>query len=256
MGYGVLRMHHREKLWNRLWDGHVAISHGWVMTHVWMSHIHTGMVYIWDMTHDISYHIWDMTHDHLISYMGHDSWPSHMIYGTWLMTISYHMWDMTHDYLIWPLHMRWSCGTCEWVMSHIWTIPVWMWLIHTCVMTHPHVRHNSFVYISRGLLYIFMCETWLMNKWGMCSVSWGLFWKCALLETRAYVWHDSSTCETWLTHIWGMRHVLRCLWYTYEHGVGSIKLQVSFAKEPYKRNDILQKRPIILSIAVDICVNM
>jgi len=27
--------------------------------------------------------------------------------------------------------------------------------------------------------------------------------------------------------------------------VGSIKLQVSFAKETYKRDDILQKRPII-----------
>jgi len=30
------------------------------------------------------------------------------------------------------------------------------------------------------------------------------------------------------------------------HGVGSFKLQVSFAKEPYERDDILQKRPIIL----------
>ena len=30
--------------------------------------------------------------------------------------------------------------------------------------------------------------------------------------------------------------------------VGSIKLQVSLAKEPYKRNAILQKRRIILSI--------
>ena len=28
--------------------------------------------------------------------------------------------------------------------------------------------------------------------------------------------------------------------------VGSLKLQVSFAKKPYKRDDILQKRPIIL----------
>jgi len=27
---------------------------------------------------------------------------------------------------------------------------------------------------------------------------------------------------------------------------GSLKLQVSFAKEPYERDDILQKRPIIL----------
>ena len=28
--------------------------------------------------------------------------------------------------------------------------------------------------------------------------------------------------------------------------VGSLKLQVSFAKEPYKKDDILQKRPRIL----------
>jgi len=28
--------------------------------------------------------------------------------------------------------------------------------------------------------------------------------------------------------------------------VGSLKLYVFFAKEPYKREDILQKRPIIL----------
>jgi len=28
--------------------------------------------------------------------------------------------------------------------------------------------------------------------------------------------------------------------------VGSFKLQISFAKEPYKRDDILQKRPIIV----------
>ena len=30
------------------------------------------------------------------------------------------------------------------------------------------------------------------------------------------------------------------------HVAGSSKLQVSFAKEPYKRDDILQKRPMIL----------
>ena len=31
---------------------------------------------------------------------------------------------------------------------------------------------------------------------------------------------------------------------------GSIKLQVSFAKEPYERDDILQKRPIIRSLLI------
>ena len=40
---------------------------------------------------------------------------------------------------------------------------------------------------------------------------------------------------------------MRWLWW-----VGSIKLQVSFAKETYKRDDILQKRPIILSILLTV----
>ena len=34
--------------------------------------------------------------------------------------------------------------------------------------------------------------------------------------------------------------------------VGSIKLQVSLAKETYKRDDILQKRPVILSILLTV----
>jgi len=34
--------------------------------------------------------------------------------------------------------------------------------------------------------------------------------------------------------------------------VGSIKLLVSFAKEPYKRDNILRKRPIILSILLTV----
>ena len=38
--------------------------------------------------------------------------------------------------------------------------------------------------------------------------------------------------------LWAMGWLLRL--------VGSLKLQVSFAKEPSKREDILQKRPIIL----------
>jgi len=34
--------------------------------------------------------------------------------------------------------------------------------------------------------------------------------------------------------------------------VGSIKLQVAFAKEPYKRENILQKKPIIQSILLTV----
>jgi len=34
--------------------------------------------------------------------------------------------------------------------------------------------------------------------------------------------------------------------------VASIKLSVSFTKEPYKRDNILQKRPLILSILLNV----
>jgi len=72
--------------------------------------------------------------------------------------------------------------------------------------------------------------------------------------TWARSWAVADTCvSTWLIHVW------LCLWavaticvstWLIHMGwlrlVGSIQLQVSFAKEPYKRDDILQKRPIIL----------
>ena len=51
----------------------------------------------------------------------------------------------------------------------------------------------------------------------------------ALLQTpRALLQTHTCTCMGWL------------------HVAGSFKLQVSFATEPYKRDNILQKRPIIL----------
>ena len=37
--------------------------------------------------------------------------------------------------------------------------------------------------------------------------------------------------------------------------VGSIKVYVSFAKEPYKRDNILQKRPVILSILLTVATS-
>ena len=54
----------------------------------------------------------------------------------------------------------------------------------------------------------------------------------------AHTWPSRRTQmdEPWHTHEWS--------WHTWL--VGSLKLSVSFAKEPYKRDYILQKRPIIL----------
>jgi len=41
-------------------------------------------------------------------------------------------------------------------------------------------------------------------------------------------------------------HSIQNLHMGWLHLVGSLKFQVSFAKEPYKRDYILQKRPVIL----------
>jgi len=64
-------------------------------------------------------------------------------------------------------------------------------------------------------------------------ISVGAFWVCVREQKRER--HDSPMLWLWL--------------------VGSIKLQVSFAKEPYKRDAILQKRPRILSVLLTVATS-
>jgi len=168
------------------------------------------------------------------SYVRHDS----LICVTWLT----HMCDMTHSYVrhdsfiseTWLIRM---CKKTRWcVIRHI----------HIWDMTHSYVRHDSL-----------LCVTWLTHMWDM---------------THSYVWHDSLICVTWLTHMCEMTHLFMrhdsfpfVTWlvrgniflqhcdlletcdfmHSYGNGiqlVGSIKSYVSFAKEPYKRDHILQKK--------------
>jgi len=81
-----------------------------------------------------------------------------------------------------------------------------------CVIRYPYVSHDLLMHAS-----------WLM---------------CTCHRTHLYVWHIGTKNASLprRPHMWW-------LW-----SVGSIKLWVSFAKEPYKRDNVLQKRPIILSI--------
>jgi len=93
-------------------------------------------------------------------------------------------------------------------------------LCESCNMTHSYVWHDSW---TRAHSYVwhdaFIRGPWLIH---MCDM------------THAHVFNDSSTCVTRRIPMGWLR------------SVGSLKLQVSFAKEPYKRDDILQKRPVIL----------
>ena len=67
----------------------------------------------------------------------------------------------------------------------------------------------------------------------------GLFCK------RAQQKRIDSTKETYNFRAWSIVHVVSSLNMGWLRLVGSLKWQVSFAKEPYKRDDILRKRRII-----------
>ena len=66
----------------------------------------------------------------------------------------------------------------------------------------------------------------VMGSGGRCSVLQCVAMCCSMLQCVAATVSGGGAME-WL------------------RSVGSIKLLVSFAKEPYKRDDILQKRPLI-----------
>jgi len=99
-----------------------------------------------------------------------------------------------------------------------------------------HERYFSEIRVTEDLLVV---ECILMhNSSGLqcatvsCSVLQCLAVSCSVLQ-RIPTTEDGLGVECILIHMgW--------LWL-----VGSIKLQVYFAKEPYKREYILQKRPII-----------
>jgi len=85
-----------------------------------------------------------------------------------------------------------------------------------------------FVYMSLHYVY-----TSFMMWLDICQLQ---IWFYNLICISVNLWVDIYSCHyLWLDIYMG------CLWL-----VGSIKLYVSFAKEPYKRDDILQKRHIIL----------
>jgi len=64
---------------------------------------------------------------------------------------------------------------------------------------------------------------------------------------------ESDTHSRLLAHFFDTTNLIcmyilveRYIYTRWLRSIGSLKLQVSFAKEPYKRDDFLQKRPIIL----------
>jgi len=127
-----------------------------------------------------------------------------------------------------------------------WKDRLWWTYSFVCVCTY--LRMGSFVGVSHDSLYVwdmthsyahsFVCVSWLMYTQVGATQSWRHTWMIYLLE------YDSLYGETWLIVWWDMTHsyvhLFVCVsWWL--RLVGSIQLYVSFAKEPYKRDAILQK---------------
>ena len=96
-----------------------------------------------------------------------------------------------------------SFCTCD--MTHAWCVRV-----RVCVDSHDS-WHDAECYVSC------ICETWLILSMRDMTHSW-----CVCVNS-----HNCRMCETWFTHMGWLRLV------------GSLKSQVSFAKETYKREDLL-----------------
>jgi len=175
------------------------------------------------------------------------------------------MCDMAHSYV---RHDTFICVT--W-LRHDTFICV-TWLIHVCNITrHHHLRewHYSLIWVTWLIHMCYMtyvtCHTYERAMLHTCWYVWheSFTWVTLLIDlsdvTHSYVWHDSFICVRhesfirvpWLIYRSDITPAFRN-WMSMDMGwlrlLGSKKLQVSFAKETYKRDNILQKRPIILSI--------
>jgi len=103
----------------------------------------------------------------------------------------------------------------------------------------------AYAYIWRTIIFVFCRSYWYLTctqkaPFGICGPAPSRMgcrvWAIILLNYTCVT--HLSICVAWHTHI-----IAHMGWLRF---VGSLKFQVSFAKESYKRDDILQKRPIIL----------
>ena len=93
-------------------------------------------------------------------------------------------------------------------------------------------------------VFIYMCVSVLKYVVCVLFVHYSFLYMCKYTCIFKYVYMCILDMYFFVyIYVGGLRAAMGWLWL-----VGSIKLWVSFAKEPYKRDDILQKRHIILSI--------
>ena len=128
-----------------------------------------------------------------------------------------------------------TCHTHEHVMSPTYTGHVTHMNEHMSLLvvrqTHSCVWRDPYMWVTWR---VHVCD--MTQVVDMCDMS----ASCVYPHTFICLWQVPFVCVTWRIHLCAMTHMR---WLPL---VGSFKLYVSFANEPYKKDDILQKRSMIL----------
>ena len=149
----------------------------------------------------------------------------------------------------WRAHKEWVMTHSEWVMTH----SEWVnseWVIQTDVLWRARSILNDGLRMNSEWRAFRMesfrlneslrltCSQWIQNsKWLIQNSFWARHSEWLILN-------PFIQNEVLRMHIHMHSPSFICI--RPQRGVGSLKLQVSFAKEPYERDNILQKRPIIV----------
>jgi len=179
----------------------------------------------------------------------------------------------THYYVSINIHYHHYIYVCMSIDIHYYIVRIYMYIhvyIYNNVCTHTHIRIHRHRKIAKSLYKLRQSHTMRVNTWrhfklrhpccsrGCRTIKIARFQPMRTMKRcRIHLWsrdHDHFFGGNRdLGHSFSIQSLNSSLchpkqtmgWFQL---VGSIKLLVYFAKEPYKRDYILQKRPIILSI--------
>jgi len=192
----------------------------------------------------------------------------------WYFPISSSQWvcHVTYECVVschvWMGHVACEWVTYEWVMSQLnmscyvrMRLSCYLWNRTCLVLLSLDVDGRSGIFRWAGVNKCVMSQLnvscYLWNRTYLVVVSLDVDWHSSVSDEQAsmsvschmwiwcVVWHMDGSCRNCMRHVTYARNV-PCPRLGWLRLVGPLKLEVCVAKETYKTDDILLKRPVIL----------